>query len=201
MDSAYEEEENQGQNVQQNDESVAQESQDEGPPDISLDKEVPIDGDGLDNDSEKRDDAEKDERAPGIPLDDEPPSYDVITGGDQDVCEELDQQAIVESDPAVMEISNIQDEPKKDNHSHESKELQLDGYHIKIIDVEDQELEPLFEEKSGTFVYNYGPDNLPGLTAWKLVRSRHQLFGILKELYFKLIFCRKRQLKVFLNGL
>ncbi len=27
----------------------------------------------------------------------------------------------------------------------------------------------LFEEKSGAYVFNYGPDNLPGLMAWKLV--------------------------------
>ena len=31
-------------------------------------------------------------------------------------------------------------------------------------------LEPLYEEKSGIFVFHYAPDNLPGLAAWKLVR-------------------------------
>jgi hypothetical protein len=97
-------------------------------------------------------------------------SQNVEENDDHD-ADRSDFQQIVERDIAVLDINSTQDEEGipiiQPSVSYESR---VNNDKDDGSDSNDCVQRPLFEEKSGTFVYNYGPDNLPGLTAWKLVR-------------------------------
>jgi hypothetical protein len=112
----------------------------------------------------------------------------------------IPSEAIQREHEQNLIVSNsVVDEPflsarRTDKESHDDEE--------KNEERQEREFLPLFNESSGIFISNYEPEQLPGLSAWKLVCSPFLSSTLFSSfvLFSCLLFCRTKSQTAFTIG-